>query len=409
MPTFSRSATVDWTGSIMEGTGTAKAGTGAFSLPVSFPKRIGDAGGVTSPEELIAAAHATCYAMVVTGALGRANASTKQTAVTCTVTADKSDAGIKITNSRLEVTATGLTGMAGFFLLPNMAIFTIFVLLPLVINFVYSMSGGTAIFLAERSFVGAEQYDRLLTCTSYLDPGSCAEDRFWIAVRNTGLFLLVQVPLLIAVALITALVLNRDLKARSFWRAVFFFPVLLSPVVVGLIWRWILQRQGLLNLLLYETAGADPHSWLSDRFWAFAAAVGVSIWAHVGFYALILLAGLQAIPKDIYEAAEMDGTRPVRVFWRITLPLLMPNLLVVLVLALIRAVQVFDEVYVLTGGGPGTSTMYLIQYIFETGFASQLRNPGLAAAASILMGIVLVVLTLIQLAASRASEKRGQR
>ncbi|HVQ40971.1 MAG TPA: OsmC family peroxiredoxin [Vicinamibacterales bacterium] len=111
MPTFSRSATVDWTGTIMEGTGTAKAGTGAFSVPVSFPRRIGDAQGVTSPEELIAAAHATCYAMVVTGALGRANASTKQTVVTCTVTADKSDAGIKITNSHLEVTATGLAGM----------------------------------------------------------------------------------------------------------------------------------------------------------------------------------------------------------------------------------------------------------------------------------------------------------
>ena len=303
----------------------------------------------------------------------------------------------------------GLTGMAAFFLFPNMAIFTIFVLLPLVINFVYSMTGGTAIFLDGRSFVGAEQYERLLTCANYLDANSCAEDRFWIAVRNTAGFLIVQVPLLLVVGLITALVLNRDIRARSFWRAVFFFPVLLSPVVTGLIWRWILQRQGLLNLLLYETAGADPHSWLTDRFWAFVAAVGVSIWAHVGFYALILLAGLQAIPKDIYEAAEMDGTRPARVFWRITLPLLLPNLLVVLVLALIRAVQVFDEVYVLTGGGPGTSTMYLIQYIFETGFASQLRNPGLAAAASILMGIVLVVLTLAQLAASRAGERKGKR
>ena len=111
MPTFSRNATVDWSGTIMEGTGTAKAGTGAFSLPVSFPKRIGDPGGTTSPEELIAAAHATCYAMVVAGALGRANASTKQTSVKSTVTADKSDAGIKIANLRVELTATGLTGM----------------------------------------------------------------------------------------------------------------------------------------------------------------------------------------------------------------------------------------------------------------------------------------------------------
>ena len=303
---------------------------------------------------------------------------------------------------------TGINGMAAFFLMPNMLIFGIFVLLPLAINFVYSLSGGTALFLSERSFVGLDQYQRLFRCESYLDPMSCQEDAFWTAAGNTAWFVLLQVTLMILVALATALILNRDLRARSFWRAVFFFPVLLSPVVVGLIWKWILQRQGLLNFALFEL-GMEPHNWLTDRTWAFAAAVGVSIWAHMGFYALILLAGLQAIPKDLYEAAEMDGTKPARVFWRITLPLLAPNLLVVVVLALIKAVQVFDEVYVLTGGGPGTSTLYLTQYIYETGFASQLRNPGLAAAASILMGLVLVVLTLVQLGIGRRSEAKGKR
>ncbi|WP_105385505.1 carbohydrate ABC transporter permease [Neorhizobium alkalisoli] len=304
--------------------------------------------------------------------------------------------------------ATGISGMAAFFLAPNMLIFGIFVLLPLVINFVYSMTGGTAFFLAERNFVGAEQYSRLFTCGSYLDPMSCQEDAFWTAVGNTFWFVILQVTLMILVALVTALILNRDLAARSFWRAVFFFPVLLSPVVVGLIWKWILQRQGLLNFGLYQF-GVEPYTWLTDRNWTFVATIGVSLWAHMGFYALILLAGLQAIPKDLYEAAEMDGTKPARVFWRITLPLLMPNLLVVVVLALIRAVQIFDEVYVLTGGGPGTSTFYLTQYIYETGFASALRNPGLAAAASILMGLVLVVLTLIQLGIGQRGEKKGKR
>ena len=302
----------------------------------------------------------------------------------------------------------GLGGMAAFFLLPNMAVFGVFVLFPLVINIVYSMTGGTALFLADRTFVGADQYRRLFDCRNFLDPKSCAEDLFWTAVWNTAGFVVVQVVLMVVVALVTALVLNRELRARSFWRAVFFFPVLLSPVVVGLIWRWILQRQGLLNFGLYEL-GLTPVNWLVERNWAFAAAVGVSIWAHVGFYALILLAGLQAIPKDLYEAAEMDGTRPVRVFWRITLPLLAPNLLVVLVLVLIRAVQIFDEVYVLTGGGPGTATLYLTQYIYEIGFASFLRNPGLASAASILMGAVLIVLTLFQLAIARRGETRGKR
>ncbi len=109
--TFSRHATVNYAGTIMEGKGTATAGTGAFSVPVSFPRRIGEPEGVTSPEELIAAAHATCYAMVVTGAIGRANATTTKLSVTCTITADKGDAGIKLTTSKLEVTAEGLKGM----------------------------------------------------------------------------------------------------------------------------------------------------------------------------------------------------------------------------------------------------------------------------------------------------------
>lgn len=316
--------------------------------------------------------------------------------------------GVIDTPLRALQRAVGLTGMAGFFLLPNMLIFGIFVLLPMVINFIYSMTGGTAIFLEDRTFVGAEQYARLFDCTNYLDRSTCAEDAFWTAVGNTARFVVLQVALMIGTALVTALILNRELRARGFWRAVFFFPVLLSPVVVGLIWRWILQRQGLLNFTLLPF-GHEPYAWLTDPMWSFAATVSVSVWAHMGFYTLILLAGLQAIPKDLYEAAEMDGTRPARVFWRITLPLLAPNLLVVVVLALIRAVQIFDEIYVLTGGGPGTSTLYLTQYIYETGFASQLRNPGLAAAASILMGAVLVVLTLIQLGIGRRGEKKGAR
>ena len=224
-------------------------------------------------------------------------------------------------------------------------------------------------------------------------------------MHNTAFFVVVEVTAMVAVALITALVLNREMRGRGFWRAVFFFPVLLSPVVVGLIWRWVLQRDGLLNAVLFEF-GWERTVWLADRNWAMAAAIFVAVWAHCGFYALILLAGLQAIPRDLYEAAEMDGTRRSRVFLRITLPLLAPNMLVVVVLALIRAVQTFDDIYVLTGGGPGTGTLLITQYVYETGFAHALRNPGLASAASILMGVVLVALTLLQLLASQRRERR---
>ncbi|MGO4706159.1 carbohydrate ABC transporter permease [Microvirga sp. 2MCAF38] len=293
----------------------------------------------------------------------------------------------------------GLGGMGAVFLAPNMLIFGVFVLIPVAINLAYSFTGGMAIFFGERHAVGFEQYQTLLTCGDYTKPATCREDAFWQSIHNTVFFVLVQVTILVLVALGTALVLNREMRSRGFWRAVFFFPVLLSPVVVGLIWKWILQRDGLLNAVLVEY-GFERTLWLAERNWAMFWAIFVSVWAHLGFYALILLAGLQAIPRDLYEAAMMDGTSQPRTFWRITLPLLWPNLLVVITLALIRAVQIFDEAFVLTGGGPGTSTLFITQYIYETGFAHVLRNLGLASAASILMGLVLVGLTLLQLMAS---------
>jgi alpha-1,4-digalacturonate transport system permease protein len=301
----------------------------------------------------------------------------------------------------------GLGGMAAAFLAPNMLIFGTFVLVPMALNIVYSTTSGANLFLADRPYVGPLNYQSLFTCEDFGNPQSCREDAFWQGVHNTVGFVISQVTLLVLTALATALVLNRKMRGRAFWRSVFFFPVLLSPVVVGLIWKWILQRDGLLNAFLLEF-GLERTLWLADRQWAMVWAVIVSVWSHLGFYALILLAGLQAIPGDLYEAAEMDGTPRLRAFWRITLPLLWPNMLVVIVLALIKAVQVFDEVYILTGGGPGTSTQFLVQYIYETGFAAQLRNMGLASAASLVMGGVLVVLTVLQLGLSARKEKKEQ-
>jgi alpha-1,4-digalacturonate transport system permease protein len=298
----------------------------------------------------------------------------------------------------------GIGGMGAVFLAPNMLIFTVFVLVPVAINVAYSFTGGTAIFFEGRHPVGFDQYRTLFDCGDFTNPATCQEDAFWQSIHNTVFFVLVQVAFLVLAALGTALVLNREMRGRGFWRAVFFFPVLLSPVVVGLIWKWILQRDGLLNAILAEY-GFERTLWLAERGWAMFWAVFVSIWAHLGFYTLILLAGLQAIPRDLYEAAMMDGTRPLRTFWRITLPLLWPNLLVVITLAMIRAVQIFDEAFVLTGGGPGTSTLFITQYIYETGFAHVLRNLGLAAAASILMGLVLVGLTLLQFLASSRNKR----
>lgn len=301
----------------------------------------------------------------------------------------------------------GAGRMPYVFLLPNLLFFGLFVFLPIGIDIWYSVTGGTALFPAERPFVGADQYDTLFACGSYLDPSTCREDRFWRAVSNTATFTGFQMVAMVGSALITAVALDTGLRGRGFFRAVFFFPVLLSPVVVALIWKWILQRDGLLNAGI-TGFGGDKILFFVEPGWAMFWSVFVSVWAHMGFYTLILLAGLQAIPRDIYEAAEMDATPRLRVFTRLTLPLLWPNLLVVLVLVLIRGVQTFDEVFVLTGGGPGTATSMVVQYIYETAFANQVQNFGLAAAASVVLGVVLFALTLLQLLLTRRRSSGGR-
>lgn len=365
----------------------------------------------------------------------------------------------------------GAHRMAYVFLVPNILIFGLFSFWPMILNFYIAFTGGQSAILAERPFVGLENFRELLDCPSWLDPKTCpvAGFSFWTGIWNTLFFALVQVPVMIVVALVTALVLNREIRARGFWRAVFFYPVMLSPVVVAVIWDWILKRRGILNALIDDAvtgwngllesparllfaaliaglgmllgrnalAGPGalrrpaaflpaallvglagllallpaalalpdyrPVNWLVDARsgWPMFWVVFVYTWGHLGFYMLILLAGLQAIPKDLYEAAEMDGTSKGRQFWRITLPLLMPTMIVVLVLSLIRAFQVFDEVYVLTGGGPGQATKMIIQHVYESAFIGDAKRYGIASASSVLVAAVLLVLTLLQLAATR--------
>jgi ABC-type sugar transport system permease subunit len=366
----------------------------------------------------------------------------------------------------------GANRMAYVFLVPNVLVFGVFSFWPMLLNFWIAFTGGQSVILGERPFVGLDNFRELLNCPSYTDPKTCpvAGFSFWTGVWNTLFFALVQVPIMIVVALVTALILNRDIRARGFWRAVYFYPVMLSPVVVAVIWDWVLKRRGILNAVLEDAvngwnwfvgsprplviigalffvvivrvwkklsrgrindafaSGAAslllppfalvvlffsissltlpdyrPINWLIDvrSGWPMFWVIFVYTWGHLGFYMLILLAGLQAIPKDLYEAAEMDGTSRQRAFWRITLPLLMPTMIVVLVLSLIRAFQVFDEVYVLTGGGPGQATKMIIQHIYESAFIGDAKRYGIAAASSVLVAGLLLVLTLAQLAATR--------
>ncbi len=289
----------------------------------------------------------------------------------------------------------GISRTAWLFLAPNLLLFGTFSFLPIFLNIFYATSGGEEILLQNRPYVGAQNFANLTRCDSVFDPNSCTNDLFWRAVWNTLLFVILQVGTMVALSLMTAIVLNRRIRARGFFRGIFFFPVLLSPVVVALIWKWILQRHGVLNAGM-EAVGLESYNWLLDRNWAFIWSVFISVWAHMGFYTLILLAGLQAIPRDVYEAALMDRASPWRTFRRITVPLLAPTLLVVVVLATIKGVQTFDEVYAFTGGGPGSATTFIVQFIYEAGFGAAPRLLGLAAAAAIMLAAVLIVLTALQ-------------
>jgi alpha-1,4-digalacturonate transport system permease protein len=308
---------------------------------------------------------------------------------------------------RLGQKLLGIQRLGWLFVGPNLVVFGLFTFLPIVINLWYAVTGGTELMPPSRPYVGAENFGILLECRDYFAIQSCRKDIFWRALFNTAQFSVIQVVLMVLFSLITALVLNRKIIGRGFWRGVFFYPVLLSPVVVALIWKWLLRDNGVFNAGLVAL-GSQPIEWLTTGSWAFFWTVFVSIWAHMGFYTLILLAGLQAIPKDMYEAAEMDAASPWRTLTKITLPLLMPNLIVVLVLAMIRAVQIFDEVFVLTGGGPGSATTFIVQFIYQTGFAEQIHLYGLAAAASLVLALGLMALTLAQLKLTNA-EKAGKR
>jgi alpha-1,4-digalacturonate transport system permease protein len=290
----------------------------------------------------------------------------------------------------------GVKGMAYIFVLPNMLVFSIFVLFPMVFNFFYAFTGSDNLFLDQRPYVGTANISRLFDCEDFLRPITCDEDLFVSAVLNTAGFVVTQVAVMIGISLLTAVILNRKIAARGFFRSVFFYPVLLSPIVIAMIWKWILQENGLLNAFLVGLGG-EKVGFMVNANWARFWVVVVSVWSLMGFYTLILLAGLQAIPIDMYEAAEIDGANKFQSFSKITLPLLAPTMLVVIVLASIRAVQVFDVVFAFTGGGPGSATLYIVQYIYNNGFASPFREFGLAAATSLVMAGTLIVFTLLQL------------
>ncbi len=226
---------------------------------------------------------------------------------------------------------------------------------------------------------------------------SSNKNLFFKALVNTTYYVILTVPIGLTLALLIALLLNNEIKFKAFFRTAFFIPFVTSSVAVGLIWKWIYNDDvGLLNYLL-TTLGMQPVKWLKDAKWTIPTVSIVSIWKIVGYNAMIFLAGLQNIDTFYYEAAEVDGANSMQKFFKITWPLLSPTTFFLLIVSVIGAFKVFQEVFILYDGLPGpygNSGMTMVYYVFDLFYRQQ--RMGIASAAAYLLFMVILVFTFIQ-------------
>lgn len=248
---------------------------------------------------------------------------------------------------------------------------------PIVASFVLSFTDWD--LLGAPRFIGLRNFEKLF-----------ADKTFWRALQNTVVFTTVSVPLGMALSLGLAMALNRKLRGIGFYRTLFLLPLVASSVATALIWGLMLDPiVGPVNYLLRQ-AGLPQPGWLGDTFWAMPSIIIMSIWKGFGFNVVIFLAGLQGIPDELYEAAQIDGAGRFARFRHITLPMLSPTTFFVLLIALIASFQVFDSTWVLTKGGPQDSTLTLVYYVYQTGF-QQLRMGYASAISYVLFAMTLVI------------------
>ncbi len=267
------------------------------------------------------------------------------------------------------------TGIALVFIAPSVVLFLVFRIGPAIAGMLlgfgsYQISGAT-------HWVGLANFRALFT-----------DSLFWNALRVTVEYTVIAVPLTVVVSLGMALLCVRSIRGIKVYRALYFLPVITSLVTSSVIWQWIYSSSGPANWF-FRSVGLGAVPWLSSNAMVLPSLSLMSVWTRFGFDMLILLAGLLAIPHEYTEAAMIDGASAWRRFWRVTLPQLKPVLFFVVVLELIQSFQVFDVIYVMTGGGPGDASYSLVYLIYDQGF--NFSNFGFASAA----GVVLFAITLV--------------
>ncbi|MCK6579441.1 MAG: sugar ABC transporter permease [Anaerolineae bacterium] len=257
--------------------------------------------------------------------------------------------------------------------------FTLFTVMPIAVSIFLSFTQWTII--EQPIWIGADNYVRMFT----RDP------LFWQALKVTGSFVLISLPLKLVLGLALALLLNNRLPGMNFFRTVFYIPAVISGVAVSLMWMWLLQPDtGVVNTLL-DAVGVKGPNWFWDKDWALPSVALMSIW-KVGGSAIIYLAGLQNIPAQLYEAAEIDGAGKWGRFWRITIPLLTPTIFFQLIIEMIDSFKVFTEAFVITQGGPLKSTYFYMLYFYEEAFRN--FNMGYASALALFLTLIILATTI---------------
>ena len=279
------------------------------------------------------------------------------------------------------------------FLLPALLILGLTVFLPAMQAFYLSFTRYEYDLTQPPQWIGLANFKRLW-----------GDRVFWKTLQNTVLYLIGVVPILVAFPLAIAILVNQQLRGMNWFRAAFYTPVVISMVVAGIAWRWLYAENGLLNQIIKSVfAVKEGIGWLTSPQFALFSVMAVTIWKGLGYYMVIYLAGLQAIPADLYEAAAIDGSDGVSKHWDITVPLMKPYIVLVAVISAISATKVFEEIYIMTQGGPRNSSKTVVYYLYEQAF----QNLEISYACTIGLVLFLAILGLsilnLKLSAGRSS------
>jgi multiple sugar transport system permease protein len=268
------------------------------------------------------------------------------------------------------------------FIAPNFIGFAVFTLGPIIFAFVLAFlhwDGATAI-----TFAGIDNFIRLFD-----------DDQFITAFFNTIAYTVGTVPFTMIFSLALAILLNQKIRGRNFFRTVSFFPYVASLVAVAVVWNMIFNpSMGPVNMVLSALGVENPPRWAADKNWAMVTVIMFSVWKNMGYYMIIYLAGLQGINPELYEAGQLDGANQWQKFKYITVPQLAPTSFFVLIMITIQCFKVFDIIYMLTLGGPGTSTLVLVYHIYNTAFLSW--DLGYASAIALVLFVLVLAVTVLQ-------------